>query len=236
LNQNVKRDLIYILAMLPVTINKGKDSMTKQNTKKNQNNTANVNQDILNSKKIDDVEFLNSDSKTEQDIIKLEVEIKRLQNENKDQIRDNKKQVIVKSILYFSQKADKNGKVERKHKTNLTAALLKAGFNQKYIDRKYQAVAQPNIMKHVATHNDNEQTIAAKLKDSKLTTQSSLITFNSKPEILTQDWKEFIPRFKKAFKTPDDENLLAHVETEKVDNMVNKIVFMLQAFSEKEDK
>ena len=199
--------------------------MSKENTKKNKDNTTNINEDILNSKQT-----------FEKDIVNLELEIKRLQDENRKEISDNKKQVLVKAIHHFSQVADKNGKVERKHKTNLTAALLKAGFNQKWIDRKYQAVAQPNIMKHVAEHNDNEQTIAAKLKDSKLTTQSSLITFNSKPEILTQDWKEFIPRFKQAFKTPDDENLLAHVETEKVDNMVNKIVFMLQAFSEKEDK
>ena len=210
--------------------------MPKQDTKKNQDNTNNINATILNSKKIDDVEFLSSAAKTEQDIVILEIEIKRLQDENKHQIRDNKKQVLVKSILYFSQKADKEGKVERKHKTNLTKSFLEAGFNQKYIDRKYQAVAQPNIMKLVATHNDNEQTIAKKLKDSKLTTQSSLIKFNSKPEVLTQDWKEFIPRFKQAFNTPDGENLRAHVETEKVDNMVNKIVFMLQDFSEKQDQ
>ena len=32
--------------MLPVTINKGKDTMPKQNTKKNQDNTNNINEDI----------------------------------------------------------------------------------------------------------------------------------------------------------------------------------------------
>ena len=201
--------------------------MPKANAQTKTNNSNTIDQ-VVNTAKI---------SKLEQQVIDLCIENKQLQNQNKKQIADNKKDILIKCIYHFAQVAnDKTGKVERKHKAPISEGLIDAGFNQAYVNRTFQAVAGANIMKHVTDYKNNEKAIAKRLKDTKLITQSALIKFNSEPKVLTEEFKQFEQRVKVALKTPDGEHILGHVEPTKIDNLLNKIAFLAQDLSEKEDQ
>ena len=190
-----------------------------------------------NNNTIDQVVNTSKVSKLEQEVIDLCVVTKELQNENKREIKNNKKKILVKCIYHFAQVANaKTGKVERKYKSPIADGLRDAGFNQAYVDRTFQAVAQPKIMKHIAAYSNSEKAVATRLKATKLTTQNALIAFNSNPKILTEEFKQFEKRVKAALTAPDGEHILGHVEPTKIDNLLNKIAFLAQDLSEKEDQ